>query len=339
MDRRLLLRKILPTAALSLLFLVLVLGVDWGGMYRTVRAANPYFIVLAVAVTLLRFMLWAHKWQRTLFPLARIPFLKVFAILMTGIFLNQTTPGRETGGEPVRAYYVSKFTGLKKRQVMATIILDKSGNYMALGTFIGFSLLFITLFMRVPPSVKVILEGILLFLAIALLSAVYVRKNLRLPVLPAGILERIYYFSPLKKVRERFSTYTAFEDYVMERVGEFVTTLEDLLKRRENVRTNLLLSFAVWSLVFVKTYLIFLALGTSPNPLMVVAVETTSILLGILSFLPGGVGATEVTMVVLFSTAGIPVGTATAVTVISRGIYYAFSLGLGYVCLLYLKFL
>jgi uncharacterized protein (TIRG00374 family) len=330
-------KKIATWAIMLIVLIILAVKVDWRGTFAVIRKGNIYFIGLAVLVTMARFFIWGFKWRNTLSPLVRISLSKIFPILMTGVFLNQITPGRDTGGEPIRAYYISKYTGLKKREALATIIIDKSGNYTAIGTFILFSIFFITFFINVPPSVKVILEGVLLIIFLAIISAVYVKKNLSLPGIPVGILKKIYFFKPLKIIRKQFSTYAAFEEYVLERFTDFVTTFRDLLKEKRNVRDNLLLSFLIWSMVFVKTYLIFLSFGQNVNILMVTAVEAISILLGIISFLPGGVGATEVTMIALFSSAGISVEIATAVTIVSRGIFYAFSLGLGYLSFLYLK--
>ncbi len=316
---------------------ILIVSVDWQQAYIVIQQGNPLFIAAALAVTLARFIIWSIKWRRTISPLASISLSKVFPVLMTGVFLNQMTPGRDTGGEPVRAYYISRYTGLKKRQALATIIVDKSGNYIAIGSFIGFAILFITLYLNVAPSIKFLFEAILILFLLAVVSAVYVKKNLELPLLPAKILRRIYFFGPLKKIRGKFQSYAAFEDYVMERVTEFITTLRELMGEKKNVRDNLLLSFLIWLMVFVKTYLIFRAFGEEVSIFMVIAVEAISILLGIISFIPGGVGATEITMITLFRSAGINTEVATAVTIVSRGIYYVFSLGLGYLSFLYLK--
>jgi uncharacterized protein (TIRG00374 family) len=181
------------------------------------------------------------------------------------------------------------------------------------------------------------LEGVLIFFLVAVISAVYVKRNLTLPIIPERLLKRIYFFGPLKIVRERFSTYAHFEEYVMDRISEFLTTFKELLKEKKNVRNNLLLSYLIWFMVFLKTYLIFLAFGQEVSILLVVSVEAISILLGIMSLLPGGLGATEIIMIALFRSAGVGVELATAVTIVSRGIFYAFSLGLGYLSFLYLK--
>jgi uncharacterized protein (TIRG00374 family) len=304
---------------------------------NVIKKGHPYFIAFAVFLTLLRFVIWTLKWRKTISPLASTSVSRVFVILMTGVFLNQITPGRDTGGEPIRAYYLSKYTGIKKRQALATIILDKSGNYTAIGSFIGFSILFITLFIKVPPSVKIVFEAVILFFVAAVISALYVKKNISLPVIPTKILKRIYFLGPLKMIRGRFPNYVSFEEYIMERLNEFITTFRDLLKEKKHVRDNLILSFLIWTLVFVKTYLIFLSFNQDVSILMVTAVEAISIFFGILSFIPGGFGATEVTMIALFGSAGISIEIATAVTIVSRGIFYGFSLGLGYLSFLYLK--
>jgi len=317
--------------------IILYISVDWRKSYNVISQADPYLIGAAVFVTLLRFIVWSLKWRRTISPLARIPLSKVFPVLMTGVFLNQITPGRDTGGEPVRAYYISRFTGIMKRQAIATIIIDKSANYIAISSYIGFAILFITRYLQVPPTIKILFEGVIILFLLAVVSAVYVKKNLAPPVIPTPVLRKIYFFGPLKKIRNRFHTYSAFEEYIMERVTEFLTTLRKLLSEKKNVRDNLLLSFFIWLLVFVKTWLIFQAFGENVSIFMVIAVEAISILLGIISFLPGGVGATEITMIALFRSAGISTEVATAVTIVSRGLFYAFSLGLGYLSLLYLK--
>jgi uncharacterized protein (TIRG00374 family) len=339
MEKRIIAKKLATWTVLLGVLLALIYSVDWRGTYSVIKKGDTTFIALAILITFLRFIIWSYKWKKTLSPLASISLSRLFPILMTGVFLNQITPGRDTGGEPIRAYYTSIYTGIKKREALATIVIDKSGNYVAISTFIGYSILFITLFMNVPPSVKVILEGIVLIFCLGAISAVYVKKNLALPGFPVRILRWIYFLGPLKKIRERFTSYALFEEYIMERISEFVITFRDLIKDRKNMRDNLLLSFLIWAMVFVKTYLIFLAFGQSVSIFMVAAVEAISILLGIISFLPGGVGATEITMIALFSSAGIGVEIATAVTIVSRGIYYAFSLGLGYLSFLYLKLL
>ena len=337
MEKKAFAKKIAIWAVMLSVLLILAYFVDWKGTYTVIRKGSPYYIGAAVLITLLRFIIWAYKWRKTISPLAEISLPNVFAILMAGVFLNQITPGRDTGGEPVRAYYVSKYTGMKKSQALATIMLDKSGNYIAVGFFIGFSVLFITLFMNIPSSVKILVEGALLISILGAVSAVYVKKNVQLPGLPARILRKIYYLGPLETVRERFSTYASFEGYIMERITDFVTTFRELLRDRKNVRDNLVLSFLIWIMVFVQTYLVFLSFGQGVSIYLVTAVEAISILLGLVSFMPGGVGASEVAMITLFRSAGISVEIATAVTIVSRGIYYAFSFGLGYMAFLYLK--
>jgi uncharacterized protein (TIRG00374 family) len=337
MNRRTITQKIIPGAFLLIVFIVSAFAIDWRGTYSVIRSGDIYLISIALVVAFFRYFIWSYKWQKTVSQLSPISFSKTFLVLMTGVFLNNITPGRDTGGEPIRALYISRFTGLNKRQSFATVLLDKSGNYVAIGSFIGFAVLFITLFMKIPSSLKFFLEVLILLFSLAVVSAVYVQKNLSFTGIPPFILKKIYYFSPLKKIRHRFPTYLHFEDYVMERISEFIQTFKDLLKEKKNVRNNLLLSYTIWLIVFIKTYLIFLAFGASVSIWVVIAVEAISILLGIISFMPGGAGATEVTMIALFSSAGVGVETATAVTIVSRGIYYATSIGIGYVSLVYLK--
>ncbi|MFQ6105468.1 MAG: flippase-like domain-containing protein [Candidatus Hydrothermarchaeaceae archaeon] len=323
---------------LLLLMLIVIMKVDWGDVVDILSKGNMTLILSAFIVAGSGFFAWALKWKNIINKLVEVNYSRVFVILMSGIFINTVTPGANVGGEAIRAYYLSKATGLKKRGALATIMLDKSCNYTAISTFLIFSIFVLLLFLRIPIHAKLVLEVASVAVVLIALSAFHVkRRHKALESMPGRVLHRIYYFKPLKALRSKFERYILFETYVMEMLGGFISTFRALLGDRRVLGIGLLLGFFVWFAEFVKTYLIFHALGSDVSIMLVIAVETISMLIGIFVFLPGGIGATELSMITLFSSCGIDMGTATAVTLVSRSIYFIFALGIGYASTLWLK--
>ena len=74
-------------------------------------------------------------------------------------------------------------------------------------------------------------------------------------------------------------------------------------------------------------------LGAEISLPLAVGIYATGILVGALSFLPGGIGSAEAVMIGLLVLAGVDLTTATAATLICRiaALWYSIALGLGIV--------
>lgn len=97
---------------------------------------------------------------------------------------------------------------------------------------------------------------------------------------------------------------------------------------------DLLISFlcglAAWGLTAFGFLLLTQNLGVSIDPLIVFAMYPLAMLVGAASMLPGGVGSTELTIVMLLSFYGVPLGVATlaAVGIRLATIWFAMLIGL-----------
>jgi uncharacterized membrane protein YbhN (UPF0104 family) len=69
--------------------------------------------------------------------------------------------------------------------------------------------------------------------------------------------------------------------------------------------------------------MIFHALGSSPNPLVVAATVSLGIAAGTLAGTPGGIGAAEAAMMALYVALGVDSVTAAAAALLYRSLYYA----------------
>ena len=86
-------------------------------------------------------------------------------------------------------------------------------------------------------------------------------------------------------------------------------------------------------------YLVLTMLGTEIGLPLAVGIYATGILIGALSFLPGGIGSAEAVMIALLALAGVDITTATAATLACRiaALWYPIALGIVAVLLLELK--
>jgi uncharacterized protein (TIRG00374 family) len=80
-------------------------------------------------------------------------------------------------------------------------------------------------------------------------------------------------------------------------------------------------------------------LGAEISPALAIGIYATGILVGALSFLPGGIGSAELVMIGLLVLAGVDTTTATAATLICRLATLWYAIGLGVITLVRVEFL
>lgn len=101
------------------------------GLIRLVREARPLYLVLAVALLPLGYMLTSIRWHSLLEAQdIHISFGRAFVLNMVGSFYNSFMPG-STGGDLIKAYYAAKHTTHRTRAVM-TVIIDRLLGLLAL---------------------------------------------------------------------------------------------------------------------------------------------------------------------------------------------------------------
>ncbi len=154
------LRKIALGLLISAVCLYFVLrNVDWGEVWSHLADVNIPIFLLSMLLMLAAYFLMTWRWQHLLDPLeipgtdttvpqnpqsaigirhhANIP--RLYAMMMTGYFFNTFFPAR--AGDIVRAYLLGRRTGLRKTTVLATVVIEKAFDGMALLLMLLLSLL------------------------------------------------------------------------------------------------------------------------------------------------------------------------------------------------------
>jgi uncharacterized protein (TIRG00374 family) len=113
---------------------------------------------------------------------------------------------------------------------------------------------------------------------------------------------------------------------------EAYSTMYILLSPR-NVAVASVIAFFSWSLEAIALYLIFLGMGIHLNILQTMFIYAFPLVLGIISQLPGGIGAEEGSMLGLMMMSDVPAGTSAAAILLFRMLTLWFGLIMGVITL------
>jgi uncharacterized protein (TIRG00374 family) len=127
---------------LSLLFLWLaVRGVDFDAVATALGDARVGLVLLAVLAMAIVYVIQAERWRFIARRDGTAP-LSVFTAMVVGsVAINNVVPGRP--GELVRAYWLSRRTSMPGGRALATVIVDRASDVVALVVILAITLPFI----------------------------------------------------------------------------------------------------------------------------------------------------------------------------------------------------
>jgi len=95
------------------------------------RSADPLLILAAVVITAVRFAIIAWRWEILSRREAPLGLRRIAPILMAGNFVSLVTPVVRIAGPILRAFYLSRETGLPRARFYGTIVADQTANFAA----------------------------------------------------------------------------------------------------------------------------------------------------------------------------------------------------------------
>jgi uncharacterized protein (TIRG00374 family) len=105
------------------LLAVFLRNADLSRVWASVAAARMDFLLLAVGVTCLTFVVRAERWQYLLGPLGPTRFSTVFRTTVIGFAASAVLPAR--AGEVIRPYLLARREGLSATAAFATIVVER----------------------------------------------------------------------------------------------------------------------------------------------------------------------------------------------------------------------
>jgi len=232
-------------------------------------------------------------------------------MLMVGLAVNNITPSARGGGEPVRAYMLSKYTKAPMENAFATVIADRGLDTFPFVVLAILTLIFSVVYLKLP-------EWVVLGLMISLVALVTVFFLILYMSINQAAGEKITLW--LVKVLKKFSRRKHFEieRRALDAMRGFQKSMKVMIRDRRVLMFGLPLSFFIWFMEITRVYIVFSSFGT-PVPLAVIgAVFVIATLIGMIPLLPGGIGAVDGVMIILYSAAGVPPSISAAATIVER---------------------
>ena len=104
-------------------------------VWREIRAAEPWALVLAFGMSIMTYVLRAYRWQYLLKPIGTARFRNAFRTTVIGFAANAMLPARV--GEVLRPYLLARREGLSAPSTFATIILERLLDLLTVLMFFG----------------------------------------------------------------------------------------------------------------------------------------------------------------------------------------------------------
>jgi len=296
----------------ALLLIVLLSAVGylafsiWGGWHEVVAAivrVSYIGIGIALALSLVNYGLRFVRWQKFLALLGhRVHATESLRIYIAGFGLT-ILPGKV--GETIRSVFL-KHHGVTYQQSLAAFFSEQLSNLISILLLVCIGLL------AYPPA-----KPLVLVLAALIMVALV-------------ILQQTRWLNALKAIAH---------DKLPARPAHFVTSAIEIVLHSGRCFSLPMLLYGItlgliaWGAEGVAFYYIMHVLGSDISLQTALFIYSFSMLVGALSFLPGGLGGTEATMVALLMLNGIGQPEAVAATVLIRLATLWFAVGLGVVAL------
>lgn len=280
------------------LYFLLIAGTDPDEVLQAMGRMHAGWWLPILALSLFNYGLRFARWHYYLLRLGQqVRGRDNLAIYLAGFSLT-TTPGK--AGEAVRSIYLARL-GVDYSQSLAAFFSERFLDLVAIAALA-------TLVLIDFPGYAAWAAVPLSLCAVALVLAQ--RPHLLTRMLP----RRRRVEGPPRVVRKLLEAWRAAL----------------ALFRTRPLCVGLALGLLAWGAEGVGLYLVSVALGEPLSLPLAVGIYAASMLVGALSFIPGGLGSTEASMGVLLAMAGMPPAMAVAATVITRvaTLWFAVALGL-----------
>ncbi|MBQ3473250.1 MAG: UPF0104 family protein [Methanobrevibacter sp.] len=306
--------------------MIYFIGID--DVIEALKLSNLWFVLLAIILQFFTYFLYTWRWSiinKT--ADMNLGIKKLIPMVLVSLAINNITLSGRGGGEPVRAYLLSKEGHYKFEDTFATVIADRALDtfpfvLLAILTIIGIILTFsldISLIVLLILCVGGITAAVILLLYVCINEAFGVK-------LTAWIIKL------LRRFYKNFNEDT--EKRIVEAVISFQARMNSLIRDKDILYYALPLSFVIWIFEILRVYVVFLAFGANVSPVLIGEVFILASFVGMIPLLPGGLGAVDGIMILFYASAGITASISAAATVVERLISFWMTTFLGLIFLM-----
>jgi hypothetical protein len=293
----------------------------------------PTYILALLAIQIFMLFLSALKW-RFILRHTKVSFKKLFASTLLGYLVNNLNPLGLVGGEPVKAYVLSKSGKVPTEKSFASVVVDLFLEIVPIFLLSALAISLILLY-GIPFEIAAVLGFAALIILVFFMIAVGLVLNqgfsFRVINSAIGVISTV----PVLKSKAAF-----LRREVDEIFSRFHEAMREHLLDNQTILVGTLISIIYWLARFLRIYLIFLAIGVKMPLSAIIIVQVVATVVSFFPILPGAIGIWEGTNIALYVLLGAPVGVtlakATTVTIIDRILFYVIPSVLGVFAAFYL---
>ena len=231
-----------------------------------------------------------------------IPLRKSIAVFFAGVAF-EITPGQI--GSLIKSQILKTSSNIPRTKTVPIIVVEKV--YDLIGAILA-------------SIIGIIILGMDFYLII-------------IAILALAVIFFFMFYRPASEIFFKRITKTKFFSKYVDNMSEFHT----IVQKSTNVKAAtvcILLGVTYWFIISSAAYYTLIAFDVNVlDYLTVLAIYTTSILLGAISFVPAGIGVAEGSIAGLFTLNGIDVSTALILSVMIRVLTLWFSVSVGFIAL------
>ncbi|MEA3342696.1 MAG: lysylphosphatidylglycerol synthase transmembrane domain-containing protein [archaeon] len=281
-----------------LIILVLLSFVDIHAALSVILNADAVLVVFSFVLAGFVLFLKAFRWHMILLDgghrtCPSFSCVSVFA----GMYMSLLTPGRV--GEPVRAYFLKKLSGERMSGTVPLVIVERLVDVLFL---VLVSLAGVVIFRSELGIGNIQFFEIFAFSAFVVFAGYFVFVDRRVVSMAIKKLKGV---SCLKIDADIFNAAIA------------------QVRRRFFLFKLVVISFVVWFFEGVLLYISMMSIGVVLSPLFCFFVVSISFLAGVVTFLPGGLGSLEATVVFFVSMVAGNVNDVAGGVIVYRALSYA----------------
>ena len=232
-----------------------------------------------------------------------IPLKKSISIFLSGSAFTTITPGQI--GALMKSQILKTSFNIPRTRTVPIILVENI--YDLIGAIIA----------SIMGVIILGIEPYLIIIAISVLAIIFF----------------FMYYRPASNLFFKRITKTKFFSKYVEDISEF----EKIVRKSTNLKiaiTCILLSITYWFIISIAVHYTLIAFDINIlDYLQVLAIYTTSILLGAISFIPAGLGVAEGSIAGLLTLHGIDVSTALILSIMIRILTLWYSVSIGFIAL------
>lgn len=314
-DKRLWIGIAISIALLALLFR----SVDPEELLRAFQGIRGVWLVPALALTFLGYLVRAVRWKYLLSPLKKTSFLNLVSATLIGYMANNLLPARL--GELVRAYVLGEREGIDTGAVVATLVIDRLAD-----GFTVLLLLVVAVFtLRLPPGNEGAQQGLMVGGCVTL--GVYLAVVAFLVLLRRNTPRTLRF---LKSLLRPFPARVA--EKVIPFLGSFIEGARITAHRGERLALAAT-SLVIWMFAIFSIHSVLLAFGMDFPLTVSLFILVLLVFAVMVPASPGFVGTFHAACVYGLLAQGVPRETALSVAIVIHGINFFPVIVVGLACL------